>query len=113
MGLYIKGMEMPTGCGAWHLTVWPDGQVEIVTADGELKTSEAVSIPPHGRLIDADELIERIDGIWDCNDMVFKPNDHCCNVPEDCKGCKWYETKEAIKRIAVAASTIILAEEEK
>lgn len=49
--------------------------------------------------IDREALLERIDGIWDCNDMVFRPNDHCCNVPEDCKGCKWAETQDAIRRI--------------
>ena len=46
-----------------------------------------------------EKLLERLDGIWDCNDMVFKPNDHCCNIPEDCKGCKWAETLGAVMRI--------------
>ena len=49
--------------------------------------------------ISREALLERIDGIWDCNDMVFRPNDHCCTVPEDCKGCKWAETRDAIRRI--------------
>lgn len=51
--------------------------------------------------IDREAALERIDSIWDCNDMVFRPNDHCCNVPADCKGCKWAETKDAIRRIIV------------
>lgn len=42
MNLLIKGMEMPEGCGALTLTVWSDGQVEIIDADGEWKTSEAI-----------------------------------------------------------------------
>ena len=49
--------------------------------------------------IERGALLKHIDGIWDCNDMVFRPNDHCCNVPEDCKGCKWAETRDAIRRI--------------
>ena len=51
------------------------------------------------KYIEREALLECIDGIWDCNDMVFSPNDHCCNVPEDCKGCKWAETRDAIRRI--------------
>jgi hypothetical protein len=70
-----------------------------------------VPVPPHGRLGDLDKLVEKIDGIWDCNDMVFKPDDHCCNVPEDCKGCKWAQTKDCIQRMVENAPTIIEAEE--
>ena len=69
-----------------------------------------VEVPPHGRLGDLDELVEKIDGIWDCNDMVFKPDDHCCNVPEDCKGCKWAQTKDCIQRMVENAPTIIEAD---
>lgn len=43
-------------------------------------------------------LLERIDGIWDCADMVFEPNDHCCRS-DDCASCKWAETKNAIRKI--------------
>jgi hypothetical protein len=70
-----------------------------------------VPVPPHGRLGDLDKLVEKIDGIWDCNDMVFKPDDHCCNVPEDCKGCKWAQTKDCIQRMVENAPAIIPAEE--
>lgn len=71
-----------------------------------------IPVPEHGRLGDLDKLVEKIDGIWDCNDMVFKPNDHCCNIPEDCKGCKWVETKNFIRRMVANAQTIIPAEED-
>lgn len=56
-------------------------------------------------LIDRNALIEKLDGIWDCNDMVFEPDD-CCDILADCKGCKWRETKEAIKRIVLHMPTI-------
>ena len=48
--------------------------------------------------IKREDALERIDGIWDCADMVFEPNDHCCNM-DDCASCKWRETKDAIRRI--------------
>lgn len=44
MGIYIRGMEMPTGCGATTINVWSDGQVEIINTDGEWETSEAVPV---------------------------------------------------------------------
>ena len=49
--------------------------------------------------ISREALLERIDGIWDCADMVFEPNDHCCRA-DDCASCKWSETKNAIRKIA-------------
>lgn len=49
--------------------------------------------------IEREALLERIDGIRDCNDMVFMPNDHYCNVPEDCRSCRWAEMRDAIRRI--------------
>ena len=49
--------------------------------------------------IEREALLERIDGIWDCADMVFEPNDHCCRA-DDCASCKWAETKKAIRKIA-------------
>ena len=49
--------------------------------------------------ISREKLLERIDGIWDCADMVFEPNDHCCRA-DNCASCKWRETKNAIRKIA-------------
>lgn len=48
--------------------------------------------------ISREALLERIDGIWDCSDMVFEPNDKCCHA-DDCPSCKWAETKKAIRKI--------------
>ena len=48
--------------------------------------------------IEREKLLERIDGIWDCADLVFEPNDHCCRA-DDCASCKWAETKNAIRKI--------------
>lgn len=75
MSVLIKGMEMPTGCSALTLKVWPDDQVEIIDADGEWKTSKAIPVPPHGRLIDADFLSkvlkERAEDEWNKNTAPF------------------------------------------
>ena len=48
--------------------------------------------------ISREALLERIDDIWDCADMVFEPNDKCCRA-DDCASCKWAETKRAIRKI--------------
>ena len=55
MGVYIKGINMPTGCGALTLSIWPDGQVEIIDTDGNWETSYAVFVPPHGDLIEREQ----------------------------------------------------------
>ena len=57
-------------------------------------------------LIDADTLLKTLEGVWDCNDMVFEPNDHVCNVPNDCKGCKWRETLDFVKRIVKSSKSV-------
>ena len=62
------------------------------------------------RTIDADALMETTDGIWDCNDLYFQPNDKICD-PNDCKGCKWRETMDCFRRMVKHAPTIIPAEE--
>ena len=49
--------------------------------------------------ISREKLLERIDDIWDCADMVFEPVDQCCR-DSDCSSCKWRETKAAIRKIA-------------
>ena len=127
MGVYIKikGIEMPSKCIECRLMrrcgkddldyICQPARVYVEDLTNAYKPRPdycpLVELPPHGRLIDADALIEKIDGIWDCNDMVFTPDDHCCNIPEDCKGCKWAQTKDCIRRMAENAPTIIEAEE--
>lgn len=57
------------------------------------------------RLIDADALMEKLNGIWDCNDMTFEPVDECC-IDADCKSCRWRETIEYVKRLVQNQTTI-------
>ncbi len=51
------------------------------------------------------ERIEKFfDGIYDCADLVFEPNDHCC-AADDCAHCKWRETMNAIKKRILSIPT--------
>ena len=62
MGIYIKGLEMPTKNECLILTIYPDGQCFEHVYNGSFGAREerkAVPVPPHGRLIDADALEKR------------------------------------------------------
>lgn len=49
--------------------------------------------------ISRSSLLESIDGIYDCCDMVFEgERDHSCR-PEDCGGCHWHDTKQYIRKL--------------
>lgn len=39
--------------------------------------------------------LELLDGIYDCNDMVFEKNDSCVGL--DCGSCRWRDTKNYIR----------------
>lgn len=60
MSILIKGMEMPKDpLYPVHATIYADGTVITGHGIGEF-AKEAVPIPPHGRLIDADALYKDI-----------------------------------------------------
>lgn len=61
MGVYIKGMEMPTAdYELLCINIYPDGKV-CINLDLDCKqVATAIPVPPHGRLIDADALFEKI-----------------------------------------------------
>ena len=67
--ILIKGIEMPTK-GYRLILIHADGTVQ--TTDGE---TTAISVPPHGRLIDADALVDSFDpsDFWnpDAQDSCF------------------------------------------
>ena len=73
MGVYIKGMEMPTSCMLCPFCVEEadpaNGEMCMVTGTlmppctrERLDSCPLVSVPPHGRLIDADEFLKRAIG---------------------------------------------------
>ena len=61
-----------------------------------------------GECIDRQKLLENVDAILDCNDMVFEGDrDHACH-PEDCKGCHWYDTKQYIRKLIENAPAVVV-----
>lgn len=60
--ILIKNMEMPTGNNELRLIVRSNGQT-IISHTTYFEESEAIQIPEHGRLIDADALIN---DRWNC-----------------------------------------------
>ena len=69
MGVYIKGMEMPTERESFNLTIKYNGVV-LDTETGT-QVAEAHELPPHGDLIDRDPFIEFIKTHWDGYDQWF------------------------------------------
>lgn len=61
MSILIKGMEMPKKYPV-TVTIFPDGISVVKTISGRRFTATAVPVPPHGRLIDADEFLKRAIG---------------------------------------------------
>lgn len=59
MSIYIKGMEMPTGNGELRLIIHSNGQV-IISHKTHYEEAEALPVPEHGRLSDADALKEHM-----------------------------------------------------
>ena len=57
MSVLIKGMEMPKR--QILAVINPNGLVEVLAGNTLIAEFEAVPVPPHGRLIDADELAEK------------------------------------------------------
>ena len=60
MGVYIKGMEMPTA-GYIDVRIKCNGTASFAIADNPyIKVVEAVPVQPHGRLIDADHAMNNM-----------------------------------------------------
>lgn len=100
MGIYIKGMEMPSK-GFVDVRIFADGRATTATGEDPFyREMEVIELPPHGRLIDADALmliildyIEEYDGVDG-------------NGYHDLKWCAMKEAEMAIND----APTIIKAE---
>ena len=69
MGVYIPGMEMPKRCGECPLSLYPHSPCwkNGGALDWENRPSwcPLVPVPEHGRLIDADALLEHMKKIHD------------------------------------------------
>lgn len=103
MGVYIKGVEMPTNGEILCINIHPDGKV-CIALDLECKQiATAVPVPPHGRLIDADalDIYRREEQAW--HDYEQNPDNEYLEGVKD-------GLHEAAKQLSVAP-TIIPAEE--
>lgn len=58
------------------------------------------------RLIEADALLKKLERMWDCTDMVFEPKELLCDPLGDCKGCKWKEILDFVKRIVKSIKAV-------
>lgn len=77
MSILIKGMEMPKDGAFVEVLIWSDGHItqtgdSYIAEDGRMyyqpcdwKYFSAVTVPPHGRLIDADNLLSVLDILCD------------------------------------------------
>lgn len=80
MGVYIKGVEIPKE-NRLTLQISADGAVYVVNScsiTAETYTTDAVSVPSHGRLIDADAL--KADAL-DESGRMFISNIQIFNAP--------------------------------
>ena len=75
MGVYIKGIQMPKE-SRLTLQISADGAVYVVNScsiTAETYTTDAVPVPAHGRLIDADALKGRMErNLWAIEDKTEK-----------------------------------------
>lgn len=71
MGVYLPNMEMPTNTDMAPTAVWvyPNGYAVVFKDNGKMKQyTQAIHVPPHGRLIDADLLKKDLENRWNVND---------------------------------------------
>lgn len=71
MGVYIKGMEMPSGCdncpfdnGKFCMAYPLSESMGYDIADGKPEWCPLVEVPPHLRLIEANEITDQILSVW-------------------------------------------------
>ena len=79
MSILIRDMEMPPQGEFKHIRIYENGEVTVEVDTGkevyEAVIANAIPIPPHGRLIDADALKDKpvpINGVWDDERNVFR-----------------------------------------
>ena len=69
MGIYIKDIEMPKD-GVYWCEIGVVDDIAMITIHGEERKSfPLIPIPPHGRLIDADELYPIYADLLDSGDV--------------------------------------------
>lgn len=69
MSIVIKGMEMPRHCGECGIE-WCDRWKQLIIAGMSIAKTrpsdcQLIEFPPHGRLIDADALMNKLQALYD------------------------------------------------
>ena len=124
MGVYIKGMEMPGRCGScpcFHAehpiycrAVKADRSKRIAAPYGLPRPDwcHLVEVPPHGRLIDADALIEDLER--QCKEVfridAVSPDDYWITRNEAYNEALWKSWVESFGDYLKTRPTIIEAE---
>ena len=114
MSVLIKGIDFPIDGSRKTIIIYSDGCCTEPNGQWDetlMQGVQAVPVPQHGDLIDRDDLTERLDGIWDCNDMVFEDDDICGRIHADCKSCRWSETRDYIKDKVIKYAPAIIPSE--
>lgn len=116
MSVLIHGMEMPTGERPVHVEIHRDGTVlqwKFNESDEIIGT--AVEVPtPHGRLLDADALIEDLKR--QCKEVfridAVSPDDYWITRNAAYNEAMWRDWVESFGEYLKSRPTIIEAEEE-
>lgn len=119
MSVLVKGMEMPENCKkcrcSWfdftRLYCEADGKpwgLEVTEyADGRHPNCPLIEVPPHRRLIDADELLERFNVLQKQKDMYGREVSSC--FEDSGSLCtEWW----CVEEIVANAPTVIPAEKD-
>ena len=111
MGVYIKDMEMPKSCDDCPhptCTLW-----QSVNGGERNEKCPIVPVPPHGRLIDADALIEDLER--QCKEVfridAVSPDDYWITRNEAYNEALWRSWVESFGEYLKTRPTIIEAEE--
>lgn len=82
--ILIKGMEMPKDTGSITVTIYSDGSTGIWTEQEMVPGGMAIEVPPHGRLIDENNLVPLIEENYGCGVCKNKSDEERC-----LDRCKW------------------------
>lgn len=77
MGIYILGIEMPKDAGTYRIEFDQCGNPYLLSENGDLELWHIISVPDHGRLIDADIICKKCQKGSYGYDGIFSDCIHC------------------------------------
>lgn len=105
MSVLVKGMKMPANGEA--LVIFSDGnaelydKIDVEILDFPKKNRKAIPVPDHGRLIDADALIEILSKVIDINASIEQRNEA---TDQERRCLWWFEQQIEIAPTIIPAS---------